>query len=629
MSERYSILDLSKMVKIARENAILGLYEKALEKYKIAVPIIENRIKEVNEEIIKNKWKNLENCIKKELATILELVQTREVFKKVYVESEAKKANNVANVDFSYKENNNNMDDKNARDAEDILKDINFVKNIANQAENKINNIQKKKDEENNYKPNNDFNRYANNNYNNNNKKEEKKYTPPQKNNNYNNYNNNNNYNNKNNYVPPRGGGGGGRVNPMVQINNALNNYQPSKKMYDKYGKLANYGPDGYMGGGGGAPSSGGYGGYSNNRGGSSKSGNNNNNNNNKNDNNKSAFLLHCYPDGVGPDSELIEMLEREVVDSNPHVQFNDIAELKNAKGALMEAAILPLMKPEFFKGIRRPWKGILLYGPPGTGKTMLAKALATQNRTTFFNVHSSSFASKWRGESEKLVRILFEMAQFYAPTTIFIDEVDSLCSKRGEGGEGNDSRRVKTEILVRMDGLNSDNNTEENGEDSNKNNNNNKKGEEPPKNKIVTVVGATNRPWDLDDALRRRFEKRIYIPLPNVDGRRQLFELNLKKVAVDSNLDYDKLIKATDGYSGADISNVCREAALMPLRKALKANKGREIEDLVDDRNFRNEIEKAIGMEDLNAAIENISKSVSKKDLETYDQWTKEFGSV
>ena len=629
MSERYSILDLSKMVKIARENAILGLYEKALEKYKIAVPIIENRIKEVNEEIIKNKWKNLENCIKKELATILELVQTREVFKKVYVESEAKKANNVANVDFSYKDNNNNMDDKNARDAEDILKDINFVKNIANQAENKINNIQKKKDEENNYKPNNDFNRYANNNYNNNNKKEEKKYTPPQKNNNYNNYNNNNNYNNKNNYVPPRGGGGGGRVNPMVQINNALNNYQPSKKMYDKYGKLANYGPDGYMGGGGGAPS-GGYGGYSNNRGGSSKSGNNNNNNN-KNDNNKSAFLLHCYPDGVGPDSELIEMLEREVVDSNPHVQFNDIAELKNAKGALMEAAILPLMKPEFFKGIRRPWKGILLYGPPGTGKTMLAKALATQNRTTFFNVHSSSFASKWRGESEKLVRILFEMAQFYAPTTIFIDEVDSLCSKRGEGGEGNDSRRVKTEILVRMDGLNSDNNTEENGEDNNnnKNNNNNKKGDEPPKNKIVTVVGATNRPWDLDDALRRRFEKRIYIPLPNVDGRRQLFELNLKKVAVDSNLDYDKLIKATDGYSGADISNVCREAALMPLRKALKANKGREIEDLVDDRNFRNEIEKAIGMEDLNAAIENISKSVSKKDLETYDQWTKEFGSV
>ena len=142
MSERYSILDLSKMVKIARENAILGLYEKALEKYKIALPIIQNRLKEVNEEIIKNTWKNLENCIKKEFSTIYELVQTRDVFKKVYVESEAKKANNVANVDFSYKNNN---DDKNSRDADDILKNIDFVKNLANQVENKVNNIQKKK----------------------------------------------------------------------------------------------------------------------------------------------------------------------------------------------------------------------------------------------------------------------------------------------------------------------------------------------------------------------------------------------------------------------------------------------------------------------------------------------------
>jgi katanin p60 ATPase-containing subunit A1 len=620
MSERYSILDLSKLIKIARENAILGVYEKALDKYKIALPIVQSRIKEVNEEILKNKWKNLENNIKNEISTICELVQTREVFKKVYVESEAKKANNVANVDFSYKNNN---DDKNSKDADDILKNIDFVKNLANQVENKVNNIQKKKEDDfksnNDYKPNNNnFNRYANNGPSNNNKKEEKKYTPPQKS------NNNNNYNNNNRYVPPnRGGGGGGRINPMVQINNALNNYQPSQKMYDKYGKLANYGPDGYMGGGGGG------GNYGGGRAGGKSSNSNNNKNSNNNNDGKSAFLLHCYPDGVGPDSELIEMLEREVVDTNPHVQFNDIAELKNAKGALMEAAVLPLLKPEFFKGIRRPWKGILLYGPPGTGKTMLAKALATQNRTTFFNVHSSSFASKWRGESEKLVRILFEMAQFYAPTTIFIDEVDSLCSKRGEGGEGNDSRRVKTEILVRMDGLNTNNNdeTEENNDKNSKNNKN--KNEEPPKNKIVTVVGATNRPWDLDDALRRRFEKRIYIPLPNVDGRRQLFELNLKKIPVDNNLDYDKLIKSTDGYSGADISNVCREAALMPLRKALKANKGREIEDLVDDRSFRNEIEKPIGMEDLNAAIENISKSVSKKDLETYDEWTKEFGAV
>ncbi len=120
-----------------------------------------------------------------------------------------------------------------------------------------------------------------------------------------------------------------------------------------------------------------------------------------------SAFLVDRYPpNGVGPDSELVEMLEREVVDTNPCVSFDDIAELDNAKMILKEAVLFPLLMPDYFKGIRRPWKGVLLYGPPGTGKTMLAKALATKGKTTFFNLHSSSFASKWRGESEKLVRV-------------------------------------------------------------------------------------------------------------------------------------------------------------------------------------------------------------------------------
>lgn len=152
-------------------------------------------------------------------------------------------------------------------------------------------------------------------------------------------------------------------------------------------------------------------------------------------------FLKSVYPDGNGPDKELIETLEREVIDRNPNVSFNDIADLQKAKDLLNEAALLPLVMPEYFKGIRRPWKGILLYGPPGTGKTMLAKALATQGKTTFFNVSASSLASKWKGESEKLVRLLFEMARFYAPTTIFIDEVDSIGSKRG-GDEHESSRK-------------------------------------------------------------------------------------------------------------------------------------------------------------------------------------------
>ena len=337
----------------------------------------------------------------------------------------------------------------------------------------------------------------------------------------------------------------------------------------------------------------------------------------------KSPFLLNRYPEdeGYGPDTDLIEMVEREVVDMNPNVSFDDIAELETAKRALTEAVVLPLLMPDFFVGLRRPWKGVLLYGPPGTGKTLLAKALATQGKTTFFNVSPTTFASKWKGESEKLVRILFEMARFYAPSTIFIDEVDSVGTKRTDG-ENEASKKVLAEMLVQMDGISELN--------SGKNENNDINGTEEIKPKFVMVLGATNMPWDLDDALRRRFEKRIYIPLPNKIGREQMFRINFKGIKLSNDVDIDTLVQKTEGYSGHDISSVCREASLMNMRKKLMNENGTmDILEMANNKeNFLNDLEAPVSQNDILIAIKNISKSVSSNDVKKFEEWTKMFAS-
>lgn len=250
----------------------------------------------------------------------------------------------------------------------------------------------------------------------------------------------------------------------------------------------------------------------------------------------------------------LADSIMQDIVKGDLDVQWESIKGLENAKRLLKEAVVMPIKYPQYFTGLLSPWKGILLFGPPGTGKTMLAKAVATECRTTFFNISASSVVSKWRGDSEKLVKVLFELARHFAPSTIFLDEIDALISTRGEGSSEHEaSRRLKTELLVQMDGL-------------------------TKSKELVFVLAATNLPWQLDGAMLRRLEKRILVPLPEPEAREGMFKLLLgeQKNGLEE-LPMETMVNETEGYSGSDIRIVCKEAAMRPLRRVMAVLEKRE----------------------------------------------------
>ncbi|KAM7526790.1 hypothetical protein LguiA_016692 [Lonicera macranthoides] len=404
--------------------------------------------------------------------------------------------------------------------------------------------------------------------------------------------------------------------------------------------------------------------------------------------------------------------LNSAIIREKPNIKWNDVAGLQSAKQALQEAVILPVKFPQFFTGKRRPWRAFLLYGPPGTGKSYLAKAVATEAESTFYrlliyclnilalleylfrlyksiyflgcvnqllqsnlchhcdhihvysaislglqfslfllwrfladsnvftaflhilrpfsikfcvypSISSSDLVSKWMGESEKLVSNLFQMARESAPSIIFIDEIDSLCGQRGEGNESEASRRIKTELLVQMQGVG----------------NNDEK---------VLVLAATNTPYALDQAIRRRFDKRIYIPLPDLKARQHMFKVHLGDTPHNlTESDFERLANKTEGFSGSDISVCVNEVLFEPVRKTqdamffIKSSNDvwvpcgprqpgavqTTMQELAEQGLASQIIPPPITRTDFDKVLAKQKPTVSTTDLQVHERFTKEFG--
>ncbi|XP_071793381.1 spastin-like isoform X1 [Asterias amurensis] len=294
-------------------------------------------------------------------------------------------------------------------------------------------------------------------------------------------------------------------------------------------------------------------------------------------------------------DSKLAHRILDEIMESGAPVKFLDIAGQDLAKQALEEIVILPALRPELFTGLRAPARGLLLFGPPGNGKTMLAKAVANESNATFFNISAATLTSKYVGEGEKMVKALFAVARELQPSVIFIDEIDSLLTERKEG-EHEASRRLKTEFLLEFDGVTADSSDR------------------------VLVMGATNRPQELDDAVLRRFVKRIYVTMPDLETRKVLLTRLLSKHHTPlKDEELAQLSQITEGYSGSDLTALAKDAALGPIRELgpllVKSAAAAEVRD--------------IKLADFQESIKRIRCSVQPHLLDTYIRWNAMYGDV
>uniref|UniRef100_A0A803MKW0 AAA+ ATPase domain-containing protein n=1 Tax=Chenopodium quinoa TaxID=63459 RepID=A0A803MKW0_CHEQI len=329
----------------------------------------------------------------------------------------------------------------------------------------------------------------------------------------------------------------------------------------------------------------------------------------------------------VAPDNEFEKRIRPEVIPAKEiGVSFNDIGSLDEIKESLQELVMLPLRRPDLFKGgLLKPCRGVLLFGPPGTGKTMLAKAIANEAGASFINVSMSTITSKWFGEDEKNVRALFTLAAKVSPTIIFVDEVDSMLGQRTRVGEHEAMRKIKNEFMSHWDGLMT------------------KPGEQ------ILVLAATNRPFDLDEAIIRRFERRIMVGLPSIENREKILTTLLSKEKAE-NLDFHELATMTEGYTGSDLKNLCITAAYRPVRELIQRERQKDLAKKKKAQENNNESAEAssetkeeekeaetaepiilrpINMEDLRQAKNQVSASFASEGavMNELKQWNELYG--
>ncbi|KAK9945570.1 hypothetical protein M0R45_011078 [Rubus argutus] len=305
------------------------------------------------------------------------------------------------------------------------------------------------------------------------------------------------------------------------------------------------------------------------------------------------------------------KLLADVIPPSDIGVTFDDIGALENVKDTLKELVMLPLQRPELFsKGqLTKPCKGILLFGPPGTGKTMLAKAVATEAGANFINISMSSITSKWFGEGEKYVKAVFSLASKIAPSVVFVDEVDSMLGRRENPGEHEAMRKMKNEFMVNWDGLRTKD------------------------KERVLVLAATNRPFDLDEAVIRRLPRRLMVNLPDAPNREKILRVILGKEDLEPDVDLEGVANMTDGYSGSDLKNLCVTAAHRPIREILEKEKKEKSLALEENRPlpslYCSADIRSLKMEDFRHAHEQVCASVSSESTNMNEllQWNDLYG--